>query len=362
MKKILVVSGQKYSKSNRSIDTITSYFIENKNCVEHLVFGNNKLKPVKEDRSLNSKKFNQLYSKQSYLSYLGIMGKIMPDFILEIIKKETIKTARHVDFKKYGLIVLETGKPLFLLDIIPKNIPVILRQSDPLEISIRSDRKYFKEMERKAIKRSKVTLFAHQNAIEEYGLKNKIVEWKSGFEFQEDFKSKNVKEENSLVYMGMFKLDFKLIRNIALKNPDLTIHIVGNYKDKINLINVKFHGYLEFSEYIKLIKKSKAFFIPYHDDEVKRMKKLGMTSKFYIPMSIGKPVITKKYGTVFEDIEKYNIFTYSNRIELEKKIEIVTQKHFFLTKEVELLLEKLKIKNRKIELEQILKKYINRNL
>ena len=48
MKKILIVSGVPYSYSNRSIDTITSYFLDKNFEVDHLVFGVNKKNKIEE--------------------------------------------------------------------------------------------------------------------------------------------------------------------------------------------------------------------------------------------------------------------------------------------------------------------------
>lgn len=361
MQKILIISGQKYSKSNRSIDTITEYFLERETKVDHLTFGINKLKKVEKDYSLNNKTFTQLYSKPSYFSYLGKMGIFCPNILLDYVKKKNFKTVSFINWKDYDLIVLETGKPLFLLDIIPKDIPIICRQSDPLEISLRSNRDYFKDMEKEVIERSLFTLTAHEKAVEEYGLDHKIINWKSGFEFNDFNIEPNEIINNSLVYMGMFKIDLILIKKIALTFPNLTIHIIGNYKDTLKLTNVKFHGYLEYTEYIKLVKKCKVFYIPYHDNEVKRMKKLGLTSKFYIPMSLGKPILSRAYGNVLNDIKELDIFVYKTDKEAEEKLNFLLETTFCIDKNKMNFLEDLKIINRKKSLEGILKKYLRRD-
>lgn len=355
--RILIVSGQAYSKTNRSIDTITEYFIEKNFSVEHLVFGINKLKIPKKLPEINLKNFKQLYSTPSYFSYVGAMGKMFPEFLLGFIRKMTLKTVKGIDFSKYDLIVLETGKPLFLMDIIPKDIPVICRQSDPLEISIRSERKYFKKIEREAIERSIFTLVAHIKAAEEYN-QDKIIDWKSGFQLK---KLENTENKSSgrkqVCYMGMFQLDMELLKILTEKNPEVDFNIVGNYKDELKLSNVIFHGYLGYDEYMKILKNSICFFIPYHISEVSRMKTLGLTSKFYIPMSMGIPVLSREYGNVVGDMKEYNIFTYSTAEEAEKKLGYILSHEFKKTEEIDKFLESLTIESRKKEFEKILKEY-----
>lgn len=356
--RILIISGQEYSKTNRSIDTITEYFLEKNYKVDHLVFGINKLGKRKKITEFKAKSFRQLYSKESYFSYLGLMGKFFPDILLKFIKKQTIQTVNSINFSEYDLIILETGKPLFLLDIIPNNIPIICRQSDPLEISIRSNRKFFKKIEKKAFERSVFSLIAHKKAVEEYnGLKN-LLEWKSGFERKKiKVIKKNSERKKILSYMGMFKLDYDLIKELALSYPNSEIHIVGNYKDYLNLPNVIFHGYLSYNEYMEILKMSDCFIVPYHKEEVQRMKKLGLTSKYYIPMGMGIPVLTKSYGELEEDIVEYNIYTYNKLEDAKIKLEFILKNKFEKNEKIEFFLESLTIENRKNELERILKEY-----
>lgn len=357
--KVLIVSGQQFSRSNRSMDTITEYFLETKNQVDHLCFGINKLKKMEiKFKEEQIKNFNQLYSKKSYFSYLGVMGKFFPDFALNFIKNKTIKTINFIDFSKYNLIVLETGKPLFLLDIIPKNIPIICRQSDPLEISIQSDREYFKKIEKNALERSIFSLIAHKKAVEEYTMLNNLLEWKSGFEVKNLKKScKPNNEKKILSYMGMFKLDFDLIKELATSDLNIEIHIIGNYKDCLNLSNVIFEGYLDYKNYIEILEKTDCFIVPYHRKEVRKMKKLGLTSKYYLPMSMGIPILTRSYGEVDNDIIKYNVYVYKEIEEAKIKLNFILKNKFEKNEEIEIFLKNLEMENRKKELENILKEY-----
>lgn len=357
--KILIVSCQKYSKTNRSIDTITEFCLEQGYYVDHLVFGTNKLK--KQKKELNNYKannFKQLYSKPSYFSYLGPMGKYFPDYLLKFIEKQTAKTTSFIEVSEYDLVILETGKPLFLLDRIPGNIPIVCRQSDPLEISLRGNRDYFVELEKKAFKRSKFTLVAHKKAVESYSEIDNLIEWKSGFEYK--LLEKKIDKKSSkknVTYMGMFKLDIELIKELASDNLDTNFHIIGNYEDVLKLSNVKFHGYLNYNEYIKILEVTDCFFVPYHLEEVNRMKKLGLTSKYYIPMSMGIPILTREYGAIVSDIIEFNIYSYVEMNIAKEKLKYILSNEHSVTKESLEFLETLKIENRKKSLDKLFKAY-----
>lgn len=358
--RILIISGQEYSKTNRSIDTMTEYFLEKKYKVDHLVFGINKLRKRKKITEFKAKSFKQLYSQESYFSYFGLMGRVFPNFLLKFIQNKTNETVNKIKFMDYNLIVLETGIPLLLIEKLPKNIPVILRQSDPLKISIGSDKKFFKNLEKVALENSSLFLAAHEGAVKNY-TNNKIVIWKSGFEYKniEKNKEEKNKEEKNICYMGGFGLDYKLIENIASKNLNLKINIIGNYKDKIKLPNVFFHGYLNYEKYIEILKKTDCFFVPYSDKEIKRMQMLGLTSKFYIAMSLGIPILTREFGTLSENnkLNLYNIFTYKYNSEAESKLKNILKNNYNINQDIKNFLENLTIENRKKELEKIFKNY-----
>lgn len=357
MKKILIISIQEYSLSNRSMDTITEYFLGKKKIVKHLVVGRNKLKKNKNSfKKIKIENFEQLFSKETIFSYLAPMSFLFPDFLLSFIKKRMLKTVNFINFKEYDLIVLETGKPLFLLEKIPEDIPLICRQSDPLDISLRSSRNYFLELEKKAFKRSLVNLIAHREVIKNYIELNNLIEWKSGFESLSVDKNK-INTKKIISYMGVFKLDLYLIKELAIENPEIEFNIIGNYKDILNIKNIKFHGYLLYNEYIEMLKKSDCFIVPYHLSEVKRMKMLGLTSKYYVAMDLGIPILTRSYGFLRDDIKEYNIYTYTTANEAKIKLDYIFKTKHKKTKKIRDFLENLKLENRKKELERILKKF-----
>ena len=354
MKKILIVSIVPYSHTNRGIDTITSYFIEKGWKVSHLVFGVNSLKRSMKTEKIKIDKFQQLFSKLSYFSYLGIMGKYFPDFLLKYIIRKTNETAKYIDFNEFNLIILETGKPLFLLNIIPKNIPLVIRVSDPIEYSFGNRRKLFEKLEKEAIERASLTLIAHEKLRKFYKKEfTNTILWKTGFDETRIIKQ-DVKNNDSIVYMGNTGVDYELLKYLAIKNKEIKFYIIGNHKKKKLEKNIIFLGYLDSTKYVELINKSKCFFMPFNDYEVERLKMLGMTSKFYTALTLGKAILTRKYGSIQKDNKDLNIFTYDNFEEADFKLKFILSNNFTKTKKIDEFLESLKNKNRKLELNKIL--------
>lgn len=356
--RILIVSGQEFSETNRGIDTITKYFIEKKYMVTHLMVGINSLKKFKKKRRLNISNFKQIYSKKSIFSYVGIMGKIFPNIFLKMIKKYQEKLVSNIKFKNFDLIVLETGKPLFIIDKIPLNIPIILRMSDPIEFSFNNNKEYFKKLEREAIKRANLILIAHQKLFEYYKEYNNIEYWRTGFD-EKKIQSNELlnKAEEELFYMGNTQIDFELLENIIKLNPKISINIVGNHQYKSKNSHLKIYGYLDSREYIEYLQKSKCYIMPFNSKEVEKMKMLGMTSKFYVAMQLGKPILVRRYGEIQKDNLDLNIFTYDSLEEANEKLKYILKNNFSKNLKINLFLENLKNENRKKELDMILKKY-----
>ncbi len=357
MKRILIVSGIPYSKSNRGIDTITSYFIEKNYEVSHLVFGINSLKKIIKAEKIKTDKFQQLFSKASYFSYLGIMGKYFPNFFLKYIIKKTIETVRDIDFKKFDLIILETGKPLFLLDIISKDIPLVIRISDSTEMAFGYKRKIFEILENRAINRSRMVLVVNEEMKKKYKQIDKVLIWKNGFnrELQDSFFDNP--SEKMIIYIGLAKIDYSLINFLAKKNSELKFYIIGPHKRKNLNENIIFTGYLSEKEYKNIFRKSICLLLPYSRDTISKLKEGNLTSKMYIAMDLGKPILTVQYGTLNGDDKEINLFVFRSYEEADQKLKNIVNNKFFKTKKIEKILVELELENRKRELEKFLKEF-----
>ena len=354
MKKVLVVSGIPYSYTNRGIDTITSYFIEKKYQVTHLVFPINKLKKKRINREIKQENFKQLWSKSSYFSFLGIMGKFLPDFLLSFVIKLNIRL-KNINFDDFDLVILEAGPSLFLLKELTSRNKVILRISDVEEICFGNNRKIFSNFMKSGIERSDLVLVPNELLISKYGNLKKIKCWKNGFLTLNKSIDKIIVSEKIVTYFGLAKIDYKLIKFLALSNLNIKFIIIGPYKDKIKLKNVFFTGYLNNEQILEFIRKSKCFLMPYSSSIFKSSFTASLTSKCYPVMNLGIPILTIKYGQVQNDDKKLNLFTFTTYQEANSKLNVIINKTFNKTKQIEYFLEDLKYENRILELEELLK-------
>lgn len=354
MKRILIVSGIFYSRTNRGIDIITSSFIEKKYQVTHLVFPVSKLSNLKKIKKIEQENFKQVWAKKSYFSFLGIMGKILPSFLLSFIIKINIRL-KNINFDDFDLVILEAGPPLFLIGELNPQNKVILRISDVEETCFGSKRKIFFDFMKKGIERSDLILVPNELLISKYGNLNKIKCWKNGFLNLNENISKIITSEKIITFFGLAKIDYKLIEFLASSNLDLKFIIIGPYKNKIKRKNVFFTGYLNNEEILNFVKRSKCFLIPYSSSIFEALSTGGLTSKFYPVMSLGIPILTVKYGQIQDDNEKLNLFTFSTFQEANNKLNMIINRTFNKTKEIEYFLEDLKYENRILELERLLK-------
>lgn len=304
--KILVVSSKGYSISNRGVDNMTSY-LSQRYKVDHLLFyvRENK-KPVKI-----SEKLTQIYFQDKLKFYRDKFKYFLPGCILKRYFVKMIQTNNNICFSSYDYIILESGYPVYLALVL--NNPLIYRQSDPPEIAFNSNRKFYHKLEDNLIKKSIVVSSALEPSFYPKEYKNKYVFWKTGYISQSFHCSYSKKKQFS--YMGGMQLDYQLLRQIAIHFPNYTIYIIGPHKDKVGLKNVVFTGYLDYKKYEPLIAESSAFIIPIARKYVHKLKKASITSKFYLPMSLGIPIIVRAYGILTENDFDKKIYVYKNNNE-----------------------------------------------
>ena len=305
--KILIVSGKEYSVSNRGIDVITA-FLARTNEVKHLYF----YKRAECKEKIINKNLSQIYFVDNSNLYRDKYKYFMPSFILDYIFKKMLEKS-NFDFSVYDLVILESGYPIFLTPMINKKL--IYRQSDPTEIAFNTKRKYFKRKEEQLCKKADFISTALDFITFPESYKNKITVWRTGFLNTEIEK---LEKENLIVYMGGTPIDYHALKCLASRYSNYKFVIIGNFKDKIRMSNVIFTGYQNFENYKNYIIKSKIFLMPIKPSYVKHMNNLGFTSKYYLPLSLGIPIVCKSHGIMKKnDIDK-KIFVYNDLVSLFK--------------------------------------------
>jgi glycosyltransferase involved in cell wall biosynthesis len=121
--------------------------------------------------------------------------------------------------------------------------------------------------------------------------------------------------EKCFVYAGGQRIDFGLIKQIALRYAAYKFIIIGHDKKKINLPNVIFYGYISHKKYLEIISKASVFIIPYTKAYTKKLSKYSYTAKVLLPIDLGIPVIVKSYGLITNTDEAKKLYTYNTHEE-----------------------------------------------
>lgn len=329
----LVVSGIPWGQSNRGIDILTETLLDKGFRVDHMVFPVYKnIKRVSGDKAkgeIYRVKPNQIFAGKTYLPYDEDTMYFLPSIAMRIIHNAHLKSVNMIDFKKYNLIVLESGKPVMLVDLTPHNTILIYRQSDPVWMLYRN--KYLLKYEEKTIERADLVLVVRQifkNYIPKKFYKKTLV-WVNGFSIPDNFLDVNPYKSGTKngVYLGFSPLDYKTVKKISEDHKDCQFHIIGTEPSKLfgkkirRLKNVHFYGYLRPYEYIRYIKYADFSFMPSLVSN-NIFNFVGLTSKFLLSMYFNLPIISYKVGNEAE-FDNLPVFFASSPEDFSKKISYI---------------------------------------
>jgi hypothetical protein len=319
-RKFLVVSGMQYSKTNRGIDIITSYLLSNDFIVDHLVFYVNKKKKY---LNIENKNFRQLFFVDTLRIYRDKMKYIVPLFLIEFLFDIMIKKCLEINLNNYDYVILESGYPMFLAKYIQRD-KIIFRQSDPLEAVFNTCRKCFSKLEERLYSYSSVIISVVESKFIPEKYHNKYYYWKTGYIENKNDVNISSEKKMQVTYMGLYKIDNKLINKLSKIYKDIKFNIIGNHK-KIKNTNVYYHGYLSQEKYTKIILESICFLVPINKKNERKLKKFKITSKYFLPIEYGIPILTFSYGEIQNDIPEYKIFVYKNIKEAKEKFDIILE-------------------------------------
>jgi len=320
MKKILVASSLPYSQSNRGIDIITEALLDMDMSVAHLTF------PSKESFLKNDKNFTQLGIKGRKIAYYERIMKNFPKNITQYFINQTIKPLKNFNFSDYNYIILESGKTIFLIDLIPDKVPIIYRQSDSVKYVI-SKNTLFQNYENKVINKSQFILtvnsFFYEELKKEFPTKIKLI--RNGINIPRDTVLSNPYKDGEKIkalYFGLFPLDYKDVLYAVAKFQKTDFHFIGPRifsKFELNTLkkypNFFYHGHQDNKTINSFLKYADFVFIPYKNSY--KLRYFGLTSKYLISMYYNKPIISKKIGLINE-FKDLNVLFYENKDELDK--------------------------------------------
>jgi hypothetical protein len=305
--KILVVSDREYSPTSRGIDVISKYLADQGYEVDHLVFFRN----VNKETRYIAGNFRQLYVYDFLKLWLIKLRYFLPGFLLGLYFKLLIQYHKEIDYTVYDYAVIESGFPVFLG--LALNCKIIYRQSDPVEITFGSKKRYYCNREKEIIKKAVITLSALKKQFFPSEFLSKYIYWHSGY-VPPNITAETSKEKY-FIYAGGGHLDFRLVKQMSSKYRNYKFIIIGHDKKNRNLPNVIFYGYIPHNEYMEIISKASVFIVPFTNNYSKKLSRCSYTAKILLPIDLGIPVIVKSYGLVAQTDETKKLYAYNTRQE-----------------------------------------------
>lgn len=317
--KYAIVSSTPWSPSNRGMDILTEMLVVNNQEVRFVRFPVMPWsKPDKEKRVSIKVRGRQINYDDIICPFVGYVERYMswiPDKIFGATKKIMNFTIPPISFRKDDVVVLESGKPLFLLERIPADKILIYRQSDPVELVLSKNNSYA-ILERKAIEKSLFTIVVSQKIFDWYvenypALARKMIVSVNGFSTSECLSSNPYnKGTRNGIYVGYARIDSSVVNQLCRAFRFIDFHIIGKCISRSDLRtlgklkNFHYHGNLHPVEYTPYISNADFAFVPYHSD-LSVIRWSGLTSKYLIFMYYGLPIVSSIVGfqEEFEDLK-----------------------------------------------------------
>ena len=273
MKRVLLVSPYPYTQTNRGMDIMTLAFEQSGWETHHLVFPN-VFYTVKKKAQFPTSVIEHKAGK-THIPYVDSVMKKLPSFIFRWLVQRHQAKVRNIEWEKFDAVVLESGKPLFLLDLIREKTRLIYRQSDSVRIFLGKNPDYV-QLEEDTIEASNHTLVVKERFKHEIEKKHheKITVIRNGFSVPKNYSIQSPYRKNTknAVYIGIAPLDEKGLKIICKSSPDVDFHIFGTglrrfsgfHGQPANLYN---HGYANASEYLPYLSHADIYILPFKRTE-----------------------------------------------------------------------------------------------
>lgn len=300
-KRVLLVSPYPYSISSRGMDVLTNCFEEEGWDVDHLTYPRAFYTPAVK-KPVDSR-VNTILAPKTKLPYIDRIMFWIPRFAFNIIKAINNRTVKHMDFTRYDYVVLESGKPLFLMDVLPEDMPIIYRLSDSVQLVLGKNPDYH-ALEKKVFERSHKMIFkkeVYKKFLEDHQ-KDKTAVIENGMAIPENISAKNpyVEGSKNAVYVGLHQLDYPTVKALAESCPSCNFHIIGPCLGKKQVKKLKqfknffYYPFLSKEEYMPLLKEATLAIFPFRRTE--SMKWFGLTSKLLHFMYFNLPIVLYPTG------------------------------------------------------------------
>ncbi|MCG8453865.1 MAG: glycosyltransferase [Spirochaetales bacterium] len=295
MKRVLLVSPYPYTPTNRGMDLLTLAF-ENAGWETHHLIFPNVFYTVKKKKTFQTQVV-ELKAKKTLIPYVDSLMKRLPSWVFQWILQHHKKAVRHINFAQYDAVVLESGKPLFLQDLIPAGCQKIYRQSDSVRLVLGKNPDYI-ALEDKMIAQSDHVLVVKERFRDSIPQvhQDKVHLIINGFSFpaNHDYPNPYPPGSKNAIYVGLTDLDAECILETCKKNPDITFHFFGAGLKRIKrqikgLPNLMNHGFTSMAEHLPYLTHATLYVFPFQRNEL--MSLVGLTSKFYMAMRCQLPIV-----------------------------------------------------------------------
>jgi len=301
MKKVLLVSPYPYSKTSRGMDVLTECFAELNWDTTHFTFPNvfyTMGKPVSDSSGVKV-----LAAKKALVPYIDQFMKWFPRALFELMTFYQRGKADFIDYSGFDYIVLESGKPLFLQDLIPQHVKIIYRQSDSVRY-ILGKNQYYVGLEDTILQRAEKIIVVKERFKEliHENLRKKVLVIRNGYAIPAELNLKKPYQAGTknTIYVGLAKLDAHTLLQICKKIPDLNVHIFGSCLTRLDLWKLRklknffYYGFQPKEKYLAYLKYADLAILPfkYRDG----MKWEGFTTKFLNFMYYRLPIVSYVTG------------------------------------------------------------------
>jgi len=230
-----------------------------------------------------------------------------PGFLFEIIRRHNVRSLGDtVDFTDYDCIVLESGKPLFLLPEIRKSgssARLVYRQSDSVRLVLGKGR-WYRALEDDVF-RDSFRIILKKKLYKEYipeKFRGKAVTVENGMALPDISSVENPFKPGSrnAVYVGLHALDAHTLKRVLETQPELNLHVIGPCLTRFRqhqlsrYPNFFYRDFLPKEVYMPMLKSADLAIFPFVRSD--RMKWFGLTSKFLHFMYFNLPIVSYPTG------------------------------------------------------------------
>ena len=299
--KVLLVSPYPFTKTGRGMDVLTELFGEEGWSVTHLTFPK-VFYTVKKTVNFETP-VKELTGRFTLIPYIDSLMYWLPEKLFRFYQRYAASKASFIDWNHYDYVVLESGKPLFLIDSIPETVKIIYRQSDSVRLVLGKGRWYINLEDKVCHRAERIIIVKEQyKASLPEGTQNKSLTIRNGFSIPQEITSGNPyeSETKNAVYVGLTPLDPVTLDVLCRDNPDINIHIFGNclkpwqIKRLSHYVNFHYYGFRPREIYLAYLKYAEVAIFPFK--HFSGMDHVGFTSKYLNFMYFGLPIVSYLTG------------------------------------------------------------------